>query len=108
MKILVDRNVVEFCPDTPQETAEMEILWRVVVDCIKDSKRMSPIGEYIPTKSNIARFVIEGVAGGTTEYTDQSVSAECTVYCQVCNKYANLKSGDSVPACCGKPMEKID
>lgn len=108
MKILVDRNVVEFCPDTPQETAELEILWRVVVDCIKDSKRMSPIGEYIPTKSNIARFVIEGVPGGTTQYTDQTVSAESTVYCQVCNKYANLKPGDAVPTCCGKPMENID
>ena len=43
MKIVVDRNVVEFTPDTPQETADMEILWRVVVDCVNESKRMSPI-----------------------------------------------------------------
>ena len=108
MKIVVDRNVVEFSPDTPQETADMEILWRVVVDCVNESKRMSPIGEFIPTKSNIARFVIEGIPGGKTDYTDHEVSAECTVYCQICNKYANLKPGDSVPNCCGKPMENID
>ncbi len=107
MKILVDRNVVEFVPESPQETADMEVLWRVVVDCVQDSKRMTPIGEFIPAKSNIARFVIEGVPGGTT-YTDESVDEECTVYCAICNKYANLKPGDSVPNCCGKPMENID
>ena len=69
---------------------------------------MSPIGEYIPGKTNTAKFVIEGVPGGTTEYTDNTVTDECTVYCQICNKYANLKSGESVPLCCGKPMENID
>jgi len=108
MKILVDRNIVEFSPDTPQETADMEVLWRVVVDCIRDSKRLTPIGEYIPIKSNTARFVIEGVPGGKTDYSDKSVSVECTVYCDICNKYANLKQGDQVPNCCGKPMENID
>ena len=108
MKITVDRNVVEFTPETERETAEMEILWRVVVDCINDSKRMTPIGEYIPSKSNLARFVIEGVAGGKTDYTDHSVSEECTVYCAICNKYAKLKLGDPVPNCCGKPMENLD
>jgi len=107
MKIAVDRNVVEFVPESPQETADMEVLWRVVVDCVQDSKRMTPIGEYIPVKSNTARFVIEGVPGGTT-YTDQTVGEDCTVYCAVCNKYANLKTGDSIPNCCGKPMENID
>ena len=108
MKILVDRNVVEFTPETPQETSEMEVLWRVVIDCVKDSKRMSPIGEFIPGTSSSAKFVIEGIPGGTTQYTDNSVEAECTVYCQVCNKYANLKVGDTIPLCCGKPMENID
>ena len=62
MKILVDRNVVEFTPETPQETSDMEVLWRVVVDCVKDSKKMTPIGEYIPGKSNTAKFVIAGEA----------------------------------------------
>jgi len=108
MKIVVDRNVVEFTPENQQETAELEVLWRVVVDCVKDSKRMSPIGEYVPVKSNKARFVIEGVPGGKTDYTGETVAAECTVYCHICNKYANLKPGDSIPNCCGRPMENID
>ena len=108
MKIIVDRNVVEFTPETSQETAELEVLWRVVVDCVKESKRMSPIGEYIPIKSNTARFVIEGVPGGITDLSENTVSTECTVYCQICNKYANLKTGDAIPNCCGRSMENVD
>ncbi len=108
MKIEVDRNVVEFTPETPQETASLEVLWRMVVDCIQDSKAMTPIGEFIPSKSNVARFVIEGVAGGKTDYSEDTVSEECTVYCDVCNKYMLLKEGEHVPNCCGKPMESLD
>lgn len=108
MKITVDRNVVEFSPETPRETADLEVLWRVVVDCVKDSKRLTPIGEYIPLKANTARFVIEGVPGGPTDYSDCLVPEECTVFCQVCNKYANLKQGDSIPNCCGRPMENVE
>lgn len=107
MKILIDKNVVEFTLENPQETADMETLWRVMVDCIADNKRMEPIGEYIPSKSNVARFIIEGVPAKTV-YTDDHVTKECTVVCRVCNKYAHLKSGDSIPVCCGKPMEDID
>ncbi|MHB8789896.1 MAG: hypothetical protein ACYDBT_08450 [Desulfobulbaceae bacterium] len=108
MKITVDRNVVEFSPESTRETAELEVLWRVVVDCIRDSKRMTPIGEYIPMKANTARFVIEGVAGGVTDAGYQTAVTACTVYCQICNKYANLKEGDGVPNCCGRSMENVE
>ncbi|MCF6188147.1 MAG: hypothetical protein L3J49_11830 [Desulfobulbaceae bacterium] len=107
MKILIDKSIVEFQPETPQETTDMETLWRIMVDCIADNKRMEPIGEFIPSKSNVARFIIEGVPAKTV-YTDDQVQAECTVVCTICNKYAHLKSGDSVPVCCGKPMEDMD
>jgi len=61
MHINIDRNVVEFFPETSSETATMEVLWRVIVDCIKENKKLVPIGEYIPSKENLARFVIEGI-----------------------------------------------
>ena len=107
MKLIVDKNVVEFTPETPQETADMETLWRIVVNCVAENKRMEPIGEYIPTKSNVARFIIEGVPAKTV-YTDDQVQEECTVVCTFCNKYSHLKPGDSVPVCCGKAMEEMD
>ncbi|HEB50406.1 MAG TPA: hypothetical protein ENI89_07345 [Desulfobulbus sp.] len=108
MKIRVDKNVVEFHPETEQETADMEVLWRIVVDCVNASKKMEPIGEYIPIKSNVARFVIEDVPGGLTHYSNDKVEEECTVICTICNKYAHLKPGDSVPNCCGREMEHVD
>ena len=72
MKIAIDKNVVEFTMENPQETADMEVLWRLLVDCIADNKRMEPIGEYIPTKSNVARFVVEGISAKTV-YADDKV-----------------------------------
>jgi hypothetical protein len=107
MKVAIDKNIVEFTMENPQETNDMEVLWRLLVDCVADNKRMEPIGEYIPAKSNVARFIMEGVSAKTV-YTDDQVQEECTVVCRICNKYAHLTSGDSVPVCCGKPMEEVD
>ncbi len=59
MEISVEKNVVEFKPGNAQETVAMELLWRVIVDCMRENKKLVPIGEYIPTKENLARFVIE-------------------------------------------------
>jgi hypothetical protein len=108
MKITVDRNVVEFVPETPAETSGMEVLWRVVVDCLRENKKLVPIGEYIPAKENLARFTIEGVPGGKTELSEQISQSDCTYFCAVCNKYKNVKGGEAVPYCCGRIMEEID
>ncbi len=107
MKIHVDKNVIEFLPENEQETASMETLWRVVVDCAGDNKRMTAIGEYIPMKENLARFVIEGISP-TTVYTEDKAVEDCTVICFTCNKYMNLKGGDSIPICCGVEMVLAD
>lgn len=60
MKISVEKNVVEFVPDNEQETAQLEILWNTIVDCVKFNRKLVPIGEYVPQKTNMARFAIEG------------------------------------------------
>jgi len=108
MKIKVDRNLVEFSPDNAQETADMEILWRVIVDCMKENKKLVPIGEYVPVKENMARFTIEGVAGGKTLWTEQKAGADNSYYCSICNKYMNVKAGERIPLCCGREMETLD
>ena len=108
MEISVDRNVVEFKPGNAQETAAMELLWRVIVDCMRENKKLVPIGEYIPGKENLARFVIEGIPGGTTQWSDLKAVADNTYYCSVCNKYMNVKKDSEIPKCCGRDMETMD
>ncbi len=109
MKINIDRNVVEFLPDNEQETASMETLWRVIVDCAKENKKMTAIGEYIPTKENLVRFVIEGVPGGKTVYShDHTAKEDCTYVCTICNKYMNVAKDSEIPLCCGREMEAMD
>jgi hypothetical protein len=59
MKIKVEKNLVEIFPDSEQETKELLSLWNAVVDCVKFNKKLVPVGEYVPQKSNLARFAIE-------------------------------------------------
>ena len=59
MKIKVEKNLVEMVPDSQQETEQLLALWNTVVDCVKFNKKLVPVGEYIPQKSNLARFAIE-------------------------------------------------
>lgn len=107
MKISIDRNVVELIPANAQETADLETLWRILVDCLKETRTLTPIGEYIPTKQNLARFTIEGVSGGLPAISERNAEEESTYVCMTCNRYTNLKAGESVPVCCGVDMEPI-
>jgi hypothetical protein len=104
MKICVDRNVVELNPENVEETSALECLWRILIDCVGESKRLTPIGEYIPNKRNLARFTIEGVPGGRTVMSDQTATEDCTYLCTLCNKYSNVKAGEPIPLCCGMTM----
>jgi hypothetical protein len=60
MKIKIEKDLVEFGPENPDETAMLEELWKLVVDCVRFNKKLVPVGEYIPQKQNVARFVVEG------------------------------------------------
>lgn len=60
MRISMDKDLVEFVPESEDETAMMEALWRLMVDCVRFNKKLVPVGEYIPQKKNLARFVVEG------------------------------------------------
>lgn len=59
MKIKVDKALVEFTPENDAETAAMEKVWNLIVDCVKFNKKLVPVGEYVPGKRNLARFAIE-------------------------------------------------
>ena len=59
MKIEIEKNVVEFTPESDTEIEQLSKLWDVVVDCVKFNKKLVPIGEYVPAQSKLARFAIE-------------------------------------------------
>jgi hypothetical protein len=59
MKISVEKNVVELVPENDQETDQLGQLWNTLVDCVKFNKKLVPIGEYVPRRSNRASFAIE-------------------------------------------------
>ena len=60
MKITMEKDLVEFAPENEDETAMLEALWQLMVDCVRFNKKLVPVGEYIPQKQNLARFVVEG------------------------------------------------
>jgi endogenous inhibitor of DNA gyrase (YacG/DUF329 family) len=41
------------------------------------------------------------------KYQGEIVQEDCTVYCSICNKTIELKKGEAIPLCCGKPMKNI-
>lgn len=106
MEIRIDKNVVEFTPDSDTETKQLEELWRLIVDCARFSRKMVPIGEYIPSKRNMARFAIEGEL--SEEIPEKFAEKEGRYVCLTCNKYVMLEKGDQIPLCCGKLMECYD
>jgi len=109
MRIDIEKNLVEFTPERADETAKLQTLWRVLVDCARFNKKMVPVGEYIPKENSCARFAIEGMeTKGVTDYPEVFVDKDCRCYCQTCNKYVMLKKGDRIPPCCGKLMEIMD
>jgi len=58
MEIRIEKELVEFIPSNDKETAQIETLWKLMVDCIRFNKKLVPVGEYIPSLNNVARFVI--------------------------------------------------
>ncbi|OQX15808.1 MAG: hypothetical protein BWK76_12395 [Desulfobulbaceae bacterium A2] len=111
MQIRIDNDVLELRPENPQETGQLETLWRKLVDCLGDNRRLNPIGEYIPLKDNVARFFVElpgGSPAAAHGLATATVAEGCTLVCTVCNKYLALQNGDEVPLCCGRPMESVD
>ena len=106
MEIRIDKNLVEFTPDSESETKQLEELWRVIIDCARFSRKLVPIGEYRPTQRNMARFAIEGEL--SEEIPEKHAEKEGRYVCLTCNKYVILKQGDQIPLCCGKLMEFYD
>jgi len=60
MKISVDKNVVEITPESQEETNALDVLWKIIIDCYGNNKKLVPMGQFIPGIDKFARFNIEG------------------------------------------------
>lgn len=109
MKIMIEKNLVSFEPETEQETAGTEQLWRLLIDCVNNTRKLVPVGEYVPQKNNTASFHIEGLEVKSAPVPSDIVpDHDVRVICVTCNKFIDLKAGDRSPLCCGRPMEVMD
>ena len=59
MKIELEGTLIKFTPDTEAEADELNQLWTIVIDCVKDNRKLVPVGEYIRGIKEVATFNIE-------------------------------------------------
>ena len=109
MKIRVDKDVVEFTPENASEQVELEALWVKLGNCVGDTKKLQPIGVYLPSENKTAQFHIEGLSEQEKkEVPEVRAPYDSDVYCVTCNKTVHVKAGEVVPFCCGRLMELLD
>ncbi len=98
-----------FSPENDEEKAKLTAVWKILVDCVGDSRKLVPVGEYVPQKNDKgAAFYIEGLESESGSFVEVRVDKDEKVYCNICNKLLSLKAGEVIPLCCGKMMEIVE
>ena len=59
MKIELDGKLLKMVPENDREKKELNHLWNVIIDCVKDNKKLVPVGQYTPGIKEVATFHIE-------------------------------------------------
>jgi hypothetical protein len=59
MKIEIEGTLLKMSPENAKEKEELLKLWNIVVGCIKDNKKLVPVGQYTPGVKDVAMFNIE-------------------------------------------------
>jgi hypothetical protein len=59
MKIELDGTLVRMTPENDSEKKELNHLWRILIDCVNKTRKLVPVGEYIPHIKEVAVFNIE-------------------------------------------------
>ena len=59
MKIEIDGTLLKMTPENSTEKEDLAKLWNTVVSCIKDNKKLVPVGQYTPGLKEVAMFNIE-------------------------------------------------
>ena len=109
MKIRINKDIAEFTPEHAAEAAELEALLIKMGNCIGQTKRLEPMGVYIPSQNKTATFHIEGLSKEEAESIPViRAPYDTDVYCVICNKTQHVKAGEPIPFCCGRLMEILD
>ena len=59
MKIEHEGTLIRMIPENDQEKTGLNQLWKTIVRCSNENKKLVPVGEYIPGSKEIAVFNIE-------------------------------------------------
>jgi hypothetical protein len=59
MNIELEGSLIKFIPETNKEKEQVNQLWNIIIDCVKENKKLVPVGEYIPGMKEVATFNIE-------------------------------------------------
>ena len=59
MKIELEGTLVRMTPENDLEKKQTNDLWRILIDCVTSTRKLVPVGEYLPGIKEVAVFNIE-------------------------------------------------
>jgi len=59
MRIELEGTLIKFIPENDREKTELNQLWTLIIDCVRENRKLVPVGEYIPGIKEVAVFNIE-------------------------------------------------
>lgn len=59
MKIELEGTLLKMTPENDREKEELNQLWTIIIDCVKENRKLVPVGQYIPGMKEVATFNIE-------------------------------------------------
>jgi hypothetical protein len=59
MKIELEGSLLKMTPENDREKDELNQLWTIIIDCVRENKKLVPVGQYIPGMKEVATFNIE-------------------------------------------------
>ncbi|MFZ3123049.1 MAG: hypothetical protein WA104_06825 [Thermodesulfovibrionales bacterium] len=59
MKIELEGTLIKMMPENDREKNELNQLWVILIDCVKENKKLVPVGQYLPGMKEVATFNIE-------------------------------------------------
>ena len=59
MKIELGGTLIKMMPENDREKNELNQLWTILIDCVKENKKLVPVGQYLPGMKEVAAFNIK-------------------------------------------------